>query len=207
MFAIILALTGCCHWLNVSQLPGAGFAFVAEADLLPDYRIDTSGTGMGGRQLAAFRLTRVHVGTVTNEVVLVEYYTNSASASSLPAHAILVGTEPYWFYGFDEGYIQRGTMGAVWPPGGEPGCGILPNNPTNWHRVANELGTLLRHPPEKWIDKKTALSLAAKGTSEVTVTHANRYSHGWVVYVKDPLSYYHAFVGDDGRIKDIIGGL
>lgn len=207
LFAILFALTGCCHLLKVSQLPGVGFTIVAEADRLPDYRADTSGFGMGGRQLAVFRVKKVHVGILTNEIVLVEYYTNAVGAASLPDQAILVGTEPFWFYGFGEDYIHRGTMGAIWPPGGEPVCGILPNTSSNRVRIATELGFLLRNPPNKWIDKEMAISIAQKGKDDVVSSHASRYSHGWVVYVKDSLAYYHVFVGDDGRIKDLIGGL
>jgi hypothetical protein len=196
---LLLGLAGCCQLGEVSRLPGVGFAFVADAEYLPEYEIDTSKIGMGGRKLAAFRIQKCHIGHITNSVACVP----------LPEHAILVGTEPYWFYGFDEGYIRRGTMGAVWAPGGEPSCGILPNTTANRHRVANELGTLLRNPQERWISKQKAMLIAETTDSDSKADYATRYSHGWCINVsfKPPASHCTVFVGDDGRIKDEIGGL
>lgn len=207
--SLLIGLGGCCQLGDVSRLPGVGFAFVADAEYLPDYEIDTSQIGMGGRKLAAFKIQKCHVGNITNLIVYVEYYTNSVDAAPLPKQAILVGTEPYWFYGFDEGDIRRGTLGAIWAPGGEPSCGILPNTRANRHQVANELGTLLRNPQEKWIPKQKAMSIAETIDSDSKADYAARYSHGWAINVrfKPPASYCTVFVGDDGRIKDEIGGL
>jgi len=209
LVALLFGLAGCCQLGEVSRLPGVGFAFVADAEYLPDYEIDTSQIGMGGRKLAAFRLQECHVGNITNTIFFVEYYTNSVAAAPLPKHAIIVGTEPYWFYGFDEGYIRRGTMGAVWVPGGEPSCGILPNTKANRHLVNTGLGGLLRNPPERWIPKQKAISIAKTIDSDTKADYATRYSHGWTVLVifKPPASHCTVFVGDDGRIKDEIYGL
>lgn len=201
---LLPALAG-CSLLSISRLPGAGFAVVAYAEYLPDHPIDTSHIGMGGRTLAAFRVKEVLLGNVTNNIVLMEYYTNCAASCSLPADVILVGTDRHWFYSGG----GRGTLGAYWPPGGEPASGILPNTSASRRLVANSLGTLLRNPSSAWIVKATAESVAATVLREGTPTYSDRYTHGWIVHVEGKVrgTWCTVFVGDDGRVKDVIPGL
>lgn len=176
--------------------------------------IKTNCIQSGGIRFVAYDVTKVFCGDYSNKTVVVAYYSNSEVASGLTSNALLILERPFF------PYAPSKSMGEYWAIGGDAYRGIIAFESIKTTNVANFVfDQQLSNPMSKWISKEHAIEIASavststknKASSNPIVEVIKRYAFGWLIQFGDSTQFVNGHwivvVGDDGVVKDSIGGL
>jgi hypothetical protein len=175
--------------------------------------IKTNHLQSGGVRSVAFDVTSVLKGQCTNSTVVVSYFSNSEPASGLPVNALLILESPFFPYG------STGMCGERWVIGGDVYRGVFSSAQINSNKVEHLADSLVTYKSD-WLSKDDAIQLAVNNSSKgyagidqskLVVEAVKRYAFGWLIQLGTPpdqvYGYWIVVVGDDGVVKDTIGGL
>lgn len=213
IFACLLILSICGCLANDSDNRQVVAVYAQRRPVFEFGGVKTNLLQSGGVRSVAFDVRRVLKGHCTNSTVVVSYFSNSEPASGLPNSALLILEAPFFPYG------PTGMCGEHWVIGGDVFRGVFPSAQINSNKVEH-LTDSLGAPPSDWLPKDRAVQIAINNSSngyagidksKLVVEAAKRYAFGWLIQLGTPpnqvYGYWIVVVGDDGIVKDIIGGL